>query len=205
MTSTTEINASTTYNVELVARDESLLMPTVIRAEGGEIVATWYDGTEERYEDVFTFCYRTGIVDGEDAAEARLAGEAFNDLEAVRVAQLTDLTTLSIDYTLTSDARALFTADEWSTALAAELATRFPGCEVEVETSWANVDSSSHSITGATVGGAKIAGGKRGLGGVEIIDTDDGDLTPATLRDIALRIEAADRAAWERACEAAAG
>ena len=87
MTTHTEINASTTYRVTLTARDESLLTPTELHAEGGQIVATWYDGTTERYEDVAAYWARTGLVDGDDAADARLVGEALDDLEAVRSAQ----------------------------------------------------------------------------------------------------------------------
>ena len=88
MGTTTEINASTTYNVELIARDETLLTPTEIHAEGGEIVATWYEGTVARYEDVAEFWRRTGLEDGEDGARATLVQTALADLEAVRAAQV---------------------------------------------------------------------------------------------------------------------
>lgn len=115
------------------------------------------------------------------------------------------LATLTVSYELTTDAADHLGDDArsiWSTALTAELEARFPGCEVEVSTRWASVDASRYDLKGETTDGAAIAGGKAFFGGVEVFDGDtDSDVAVATLRLIADRIEDADRAAWERACE----
>ena len=117
------------------------------------------------------------------------------------------LSSLSVAFELSPDATDHLGADAldvWTAALTTELEATFPGCEVDVTTRWSTVDASRYSLTGETVDGYDIAGSKAHVGGVEIYDgTADADVPVATLRAIADGITLADRAAWDRACDAA--
>ena len=119
---------------------------------------------------------------------------------------MTTLSSLTVSYELSPDTTDHLGADAldvWTAALTTELEATFPGCEVDVTTRWSTVDASRYSLTGE-IDGYDIAGSKGHVGGVEVYDgAADADVPVATLRAIADGITLADRAAWDRACDAA--
>ena len=119
---------------------------------------------------------------------------------------MTTLSTLSIRYELSTSTRDTLGADAlslWDQALTAELEKTFPGCDVDVTVRWASLDASRFDLTGETDEGEAVAGGKAHVGGVDVYDGAGADLDASALLSLARSIEAADAAAWVRACDLA--
>jgi hypothetical protein len=118
---------------------------------------------------------------------------------------MTTISTLAIRYELASTARDYLGPDArsiWADALATELERAFPGAELHITTTTANVDASRFDVDGITDDGAPFGGGNGFFSAVEIYDVGDSDLPTSLLMSIARRLTDADGAAWDRACEA---
>lgn len=83
---TTNVETLTNSLSIALAAFDGALVPTDLRAEGGEIVATYSDGTKVRYADLDALCDSAKLSDTGDAGADAEADHALAALERARTA-----------------------------------------------------------------------------------------------------------------------